>query len=1229
MADIKNPGASATQTGQLGQESTSRLAASAQADAAKKVNASQLKNSAYNKRLNDIQAKADALSQKNAKIALAKGLKANEQLAKAAELREKILELEKTDIDQANLQKKKYDELVKSANYYGEAARRAGQKAVDAHKEGAALAAKEKNDAIETWKNTTLKGKAYSGLTSTLGKVAGGLTAGALAGKALSRVRDAALLQQKIELNQFGVLGSTLKKSESDADGLQGSLGKLGGAVGSVGDKLGESSGATEGLGATMIGTAGSALNMAKKTADLSYEVAQARGAAILLGQDVESVTGIMADFARITGSDNPKALGLLTQGALSVATSLKITTAEAVDYVSLRMEKFGGTAAGAMIEMQSLRDSVGALNHDFGRVVIKGDDMARTLMDISKNSSVYAVDQKYVSNIMLTSISRLQSLGASYDEAKDKAKAYVDALTGNKAPEFMKALSGQRIVGGIQKSLKGVSLGDIDKADFAKGKGKKFMEEYGDSLEKAQPGLSKRIAKIVADPRMNLYDKQRLVQEMTAGTGVGIDSMAKELNKVIKQTGRSTEVIAEMYGIPRDQAYAMITENDSYMASLEKTNKLVHAQADELVRTLGISKEEAEAIKGKKGLIMEVVQAKEREKIIENDLKTKADKQAKAQERILSLTKEIEKANNDLSKIKDKDGISRMQAHKKALEMDLQSQEAIAYSSADDVQKKIDELKDEQDKADKAGDKDKSADITKQLKRLGEIQKDIKEKGLTPGDKQLVTLQAGTNKVLDTMAATNLASGNTAQATLEKMSNLYTLLAGAAGMAGVKLLLTSLGLDTKLILAKMVLGGGGGGNKPGGMNDGGGVGDVPYGPNKPKGFWRGVQGGWAGGAARAVGGIATSEAMMGAAEAMGAKSLDRDTKNTVDAFMALGAAAGPLGQALTAATLAAGLFAGSLLDKQIDKWGDKDTKAAVKTTDLGLQFTQAVKQMGGSYNKLSGVDTRAASDAYNEALEYLPGNEEHAWKQAMESLRKSVIKEAENAGKSGGDIDKIRNSKDLSKKEADDRVAEWERKNEERRKNKLNVLPSQAGPLSLDALQKMDEDNKKRILEAKKALDQGPTSLGKGEVPGQPQALVIPPAKTPGGGQLPTPGKTAAAAMTASTSANQMVAANAGAAASMSATQVPTNAPPTGATLGDPTAFGLPAAPGATPTPQANNGNNSASNNGPSQGGGGMEGSFVGGVNPDGSVTMRVSNFMEAFSSAKAKSSMSGVQAT
>jgi len=1224
MADIKNPGASATQTGQMGQESTSRLAASAQADAAKKVNASQLKNSAFNKRLNDIQAKADALSQKNAKIALANGLKANEQLAKAAELKEKILELEKSDIDQANIQKKKYDELVKSANYYGEAARKAGQKAVDAHKEGAALAAKEKNDAIETWKNTSLMGKAYGGLTSTLGKVAGGLTAGALAGKALSRVRDAALLQQKIELNQFGVLGSTLKQSESDADGLQGSLGRLGGAVGSAGDKIGESSGATEGLGATMIGTAGSALHMAKKTADLSVEIAQARGAAILLGQDVESVTGIMADFARITGSDNPKALGLLTQGALSVATSLKITTAEAVDYVSLRMEKFGGTAAGAMIEMQSLRDSVGALNHDFGRVVIKGDDMARTLMDISKNSSVYAVDQKYVSNIMLTSISRLQSLGASYDEAKDKAKAYVDALTGNKAPEFMKALSGQRIVGGIQKSLKGASLGDIDSAGFAAGKGKKFMEEYGDSLEKAQPGLSKRIAKIVADPRMHLYDKQRLVQEMTAGTGVGIDSMAKELNKVIKQTGRSTEVISDMYGVTRDQAYAMITENDSYMASLEKTNKLVGAGTEALMNQLGISKEEAEAIKGKKGLIMEVVQAKEREKIIQDDLKTKADRQAKAQEKILSLTKEIEKANEDLSKIKDKDGIARAQAHKKALEMDLQGQEAIAYSSADDVEKKIKELKDEQDKADKAGDKDKSADITKQLKRLGEIQKDIKEKGLTPGDKQLVALQAGTNKVLETMAATNLASGNSVLAAIEKMSNVYALLAGAAGLAGVNILLASIGLDTKLILARMALGGGGGA----------GVAEAVASKLGP------LSGAIAGlaslasvvaplsAAALAMGDFFTEYQKdkkgykKGLDEQFNTKDLNKLSSNILNhpvrAIEALGLNAGDV-----AGSMGVNSFFGIGADSK-----DKNTKAHLE------EVADLQKKLGDAQGK---GDQGQADSIQLDIAKKLALFQETERRRA--ELRAQKGYKVENQANSDYDS-KVGWGSHFTEEGVNSWGALGHSKDEDEINRKLQEEAAQrlksidakfsANPPSPSPPTVLGKEPSK-ILGQEPAPSPTPTSLGKGDVPGQPQVTPTPiPAKTTKGSQQTsdgTPSASAAVAMAASAaSANQMVAANAGAAASMSATQVPTNAPPTGATLGDPTAFGLPAAPGATPTPQSSSSAPNSSVNQGGGGGGGVEGAFVGGVNSDGSVNMRVTNFMEAFSSARAKSTLTGV---
>ena len=296
---------------------------------------------------------------------------------------------------------------------------------------------------VEQWKQYSIGGRVFSSLTGAISKYTAAITASAIAGKALARVRDSAILQQDLQIRSFRTVTDVQNQAAAGATNVE-TANK--GLVGGFSDLVG-----------AVTGFATSNIASRDSVQEMSSSIASARANAVSLGKDAGEVTGVMAEFARITGSTNPRALSALTSAAMTVSKELQITTSEAMEYVTVRMNKFGGSAADAISQMELMRRSTLSLNDSFGRTVIRADDLARTMLDVGKDSSVYALDQKYLSDVMLTSISRLQAMGDSYDQARAKAKAFTEILASKGAPDFMKYFAGVDLTGGITKSLAGV----------------------------------------------------------------------------------------------------------------------------------------------------------------------------------------------------------------------------------------------------------------------------------------------------------------------------------------------------------------------------------------------------------------------------------------------------------------------------------------------------------------------------------------------------------------------------------------------------------------------------------------------------------------------------------------------------------------------------------------------------------------------------------------------------
>jgi len=602
-----------------------------------------------------------------------------------------------------------------------------------------------KQAALENFRTNTLTGKAYTALTGQVSKFIGGITVGGLAMKAWQTHVEAAEVRQNILIQSF--------------QGLSTSAG-----------------GATDGF-----------IDVGKQAAQMSVAIAGANATAIRMGVDTAVVGDTMTHFARIVGSRNPEALKKLTEGAITVSRALGVTVPEAVEFVQTRMDKFGGTAASALSALNNLRTGAENTNKAFGRTVVRGDDVARTLLDIAKQSNVYAIDQRFVGNILSDNIAHLQATGDSYDLAQRKARAYTDAVTG-KAPEWMQALSGADITNTLIDNLIPV----LD--ETGKVIGKKLPEDMATSLEAASPGLTKKVEGILADidsGKIGRYEGERYIQELTAQTEVGMGSMNKQILKLYDGTHGSLITIAKQFGVTQVEAAGMVEQAKLFEKTQNDVNEAVKLGAAgttesiaALAKKLGISKELAAGLAKDPGAIKEAVAQQYKANAAKEDA-LRIEKQA------ADNAKKREAINADIAKLEN----LRKNAPVGSADAKLLDQQIATKKQA---------LQDMTSEAEAEANRKKAAELADQIKLLEEQKKkapeaekagliaqiDAKKKEMDSllGAEPLKTVEDINKQMLDKFSGYSDITGKGFMALIAENTTTNLLLGGIAVLLAKKL---------------------------------------------------------------------------------------------------------------------------------------------------------------------------------------------------------------------------------------------------------------------------------------------------------------------------------------------------------------------------------------------------------------------------------------------------------
>lgn len=462
-------------------------------------------------------------------LATAERVKKEEELAASVEKGQEVSESELKSLERLiDVEKKQKDKLSEMR---------------DAQEKYRATAA-------ETYRTHSIWGKMLSGLESGVSKLASQLTVGSLATRSFNRYLDAAKLRGEILIKSFQGLDD-MKFGDAASDVL-----------------------------------------------NFDRALSKAQDTAAYFGVDVGEASKLMDQYSRIAGSQNPEALAKLSSATIAVSKSMNLSLGEAVEFVSNRMDKFGGTAESALLELNSLRAQTEkankaftdtahkqkVLSKDLGMTVLKADDLTHIMVGLSRESSIYALNQNFVTQTLANTITKLQAQGESYQFAKESANDYMQALT-TKAPDWMKILSGEKLLGEMQKA-------------YSQGGAKGFVKEFGEDLDKSRPGLSKKVLAILKDPSLNQYAKTRLVQQLTEGSQTGLEHMNKQLLNFYRDTGGDITAIAQqMFGGDFVKAKAAVESAQM----MEKTNRMMtdvsRLGADEISKKYGIAAEEAKKV--------------------------------------------------------------------------------------------------------------------------------------------------------------------------------------------------------------------------------------------------------------------------------------------------------------------------------------------------------------------------------------------------------------------------------------------------------------------------------------------------------------------------------------------------------------------------------------------------------------------------------------------------------
>lgn len=390
----------------------------------------------------------------------------------------------------------------------------------------------------------------------------------------------------------------------------------------------------TDGLVETGKQFANNAIHIAKYTANLSGAQLQLKA----FGFSAEEARAAFKDFSQVAGG-NSDMMGAMTKAAGGLSRMLGVDLSETTDFMIDQNLRFNRTGYQTAKMLQDVQIRTEQMNKGFDRSIINGRDVTKILFDISRESRVLAQDQKAISDLLIRNITRLQGQGATYKEALESAKTFTNVLTKD-APEFLQILSGREVV----KQLKNGQSG--------------MMAE----LEKSAPEIAKRVNDVLNNSDIQEIEKERLINELTSQTKVGLDASMQVLGQTMDvfNAGAVSRIKATL-GVTHTQALQIVEQLKSSQGikdvtkalenlpkGFDKSSKEVQDILDRSGKTFGeklsvdeLMQVEAAKKEDREGVLKNILQ----EKDLQAAKRAQDDRKAAQQSELNDLRKRLEMA--------------------------------------------------------------------------------------------------------------------------------------------------------------------------------------------------------------------------------------------------------------------------------------------------------------------------------------------------------------------------------------------------------------------------------------------------------------------------------------------------------------------------------------------------------------------------------------------------------
>jgi hypothetical protein len=296
------------------------------------------------------------------------------------------------------------------------------------------------------------------------------------------------------------------------------------------------------------------------KTVAFEKELHSLRSEALSLGYSVDEANEYFKTAQKEMRLTDIGDTRQATEDAMLFAKVMRIDVGRALQYTTMRVNKFGGTTQQATEDLAAITQAVLETNKGLTGTNIHMDKFSNIILNAAENSGLYNINMRTLSNIAANVASNAAKGGASVDQMHKASMNMVDLLTN--APDNIKYEAGKKMLG---------SLIDIDPSELDK----RLKDEYG----MVEDGMRQQVKDLLEGVRSGKVAElvgAEQVEMMLGGTTQGLEMKRKEIAKFLKDNPLGAKLLEE-WGV--DKSVVMQVQKE--LLSGTPISELAEAKAE------------------------------------------------------------------------------------------------------------------------------------------------------------------------------------------------------------------------------------------------------------------------------------------------------------------------------------------------------------------------------------------------------------------------------------------------------------------------------------------------------------------------------------------------------------------------------------------------------------------------------------------------------------------------